>query len=162
MKSGFSLIEIVVASALLMAFAAGILAASHFELTAVDESAKLGRASFLLAEGLEAMRILRDRSWVSNIATLSSGTTYYPVFSINWKIVTVDPGPVDGVFTRAVVWEDVYRRNSDSDIVDVSSPDPKTIDPNIKKATVTVTWSTASGTTRQEVVSSYFANLFEN
>ncbi len=108
------------------------------------------------------MRILRDRGWTENIAPPLSGTPYYPVFSINWKLVVDDPGPVDGVFTRTIIFGDVYRRNSDDDIVDVSSPDEKTLDPNIKKATVTVTWKAADGTDRQETMSTYFANIFQN
>lgn len=161
-SGGFSLVEIIIACALLSAFTAGILAASNFELKAVDESAKLGRVSFLLEEGVEAMRIIRDRGWTSNIEPLAVNTAYYPVFSNNWKLVTTDPGPIGGLFTRTVTIEDVYRRNSDDDIVDVSSPDPKTVDPNIKKITVTTHWRAADGSVRQEAVSTYFANLFQN
>lgn len=162
MKEGFSMVEIIVAGALLTAFVAAILAASHFELKAVDESARLGKAAYILEEGLEAVRIMRDRSWTSNIAVFSSGTTYYPLFSINWKLQTTDPGAIDGVFTRTIILEEVYRRNSDDDIVDISSLDPKTVDPNTRKVTATVTWKAADGTSRSESISTYVANIFQN
>lgn len=162
MKAGFSVVEIIVAGALLTAFAAGIIAASHYELKAVDESAKLGKAAFLLEEGIEAVRIMRDRGWTANIADLVSSTNYYPVFSINWKLQTTDPGLIDNVFSRTVVFEDVYRKNADDDIVDISSSDPKTIDPNTRKITATVGWKAADGTSRQESLSTYVANIFQN
>lgn len=162
MRRGYSLMEIVVAVGLMMAFVSSIVAASHFELRAVDESARKGKAAFLLEEGLEAVRVLRDRGWSDNIGPLVSGATYYPVFSINWKVVAADPGPIDGLFTRTVVFDDVWRRDADSDIVDVSSGDAKTIDPNTKRVTVTVAWPGPGGAVRQESVSTYLANIFQN
>lgn len=162
MRRGYSLIEIVVAVGLVLAFVSSVVAASHFELRAVHESARRGKAAFLLEEGLEAVRILRDRGWSDNIALLVSGQTYYPVFSINWKVVSADPGPIDGLFTRTVVFGDVWRRDADSDIVDVSSGDPKTLDPGTRQVTVTVSWPGSGGAVRQESISTYLANIFQN
>jgi len=162
MRRGYSLIEIAVAIALVMAFVSSIVAASHFELKAVNESARKGKAAFLLEEGLEAVRILRDRGWSDNIGPLVSGSTYYPVFSINWKVVATDPGLIDGLFTRTVVFDDVWRRNSDSDIVDVSSGDAKTLDPNTKQVTVTVSWPGPGGAAREESIATYLTNIFQN
>lgn len=162
MRRGYSLIEIVVAVALVMTFVSSVVAASHFELRAVHESARRGKAAFLLEEGLEAVRILRDRGWSDNIAPLVSGTVYYPVFSINWKVVSADPGPIDGLFTRTVTFGDVYRRDADSDIVDVSSGDPKTLDPGTRQVMVTVSWPGPGGAAHQESIATYLANIFQN
>jgi|SRR3989344_4931450 len=162
MRGGYGLIEIVVAIALVVTFVSSIAAAAHFELRAVNESARRSQVAFLLEEGVEAVRSIRDRGWTAGIQPLVSGTVYYPVFSIQWKLVTTDPGPLDGRFTRTVVVGDIYRRDSDADIVDVSSGDPKTIDPSTKLVTVTVQWTGTGGGTQTQAIATYITDLFGN
>lgn len=161
-KRGYSLIEIVISVAILAAFFSGAIVANYFELKIVNEGVRRGRAAYLAEEGLEAARIVRDMSWSNNIAPLVSGTTYYPTFSINWKIISSDPGPIEGTYRRTVVFDDVYRKNNDDDIVDVSSLDPKYLDSSTKKITVAVSWTSSDGSAKVETISTYLADLFSN
>ncbi|PIQ69447.1 MAG: hypothetical protein COV90_01360, partial [Candidatus Tagabacteria bacterium CG11_big_fil_rev_8_21_14_0_20_41_11] len=76
-----------------------IISLSIFSLTAVsnlalkltEESARNTQASFLLEEGVEALKILRDSSWSANIAPLASGTVYYFAFTNhNWQATSTN------------------------------------------------------------------------
>lgn len=158
-KSGFGLIEIIIASAVITMVMVGVFSASQLSLRLVRNSAVEGSANFLLEEGIEAVRTIRDAGWSANIAPLISGTTYYPVFNPGvWTLTAINPGLIDSVFERTAILDDVYRRNSDDDIVDISSPDPKTLDAGTKRITVRVTW--AGG--KQIEIMAYLTNFLQN
>ena len=160
---GFALVEVVVASALISVF---LFAASNASVTAlrvVDESANKSRAVLLAEEALEAVRTLRDGSWSGEIANKTIGSTYY--LMVNGGILrlnSANPGPVDGLFTRTVKFASVYRRTSDDDIVDVSSSDPKAIDPDTRQVTTVISWRSSSGVSRSVTFSTYITNIFKN
>lgn len=165
MKRGFSIIEIVVAAALLSIALFALVGAGRLAVNILHQKTLEAEANFLLEEGVETIRILRDQGWTANIAPLVPAAVYYPAFDpipSRWRIVPSDPGLIDGLFTRTVIFNDVYRRNSDDDIIDVSSPDPKTLDPGTKKVTVTVSWTARAGHIGQKSISTYIANVFEN
>ena len=119
----------------------------------------MNRAVFLAQEGIETTRTIRDISWSGHIAPLTTGQAYYITPSNYWGIVAPNPGLIDGIFTRTVVFDSVYRRDSDKDIVDASSPDPKTIDPGTKKVTVSVSWGTQG---RKRTATTYITDLLQN
>lgn len=159
-KNGFGLIEIVVASAIVSISLFALIGASKASFQAVDKSLMQKRAEFLAEEGIEVVKILRDASWSTYIDPLISGTTYYSSFNPStntWSLSTVNPGAVDGIFTRTIVASDVYRRNSDSDIVDISSPDPKTVDSGTILVTSRITWES-----KDVEILTYVTNIFQN
>src|SRR6185436_2799608 len=88
------------------------------------------QASYLLEEGQEAARFLRDSSWSSNMASLAPGSPYYLSFSTTTSTWTVSATPslVDGMFARRLVVSSVSR-NSSSDIVTTGG----TLDPQTKR-----------------------------
>ena len=137
---GFGLLEIVVAVAIISGSLAALAEVSTLAVRITQAALAGQQAIFLAEEGIENARLARDTSWATLLA--SSGTE-----TIN-------------TFTRAVTLEDVYRRNSDDDIVPASSSDLKTLDPNTKKITVTVSWQTQKGTVNT-TLSAYLTNLFE-
>ncbi|MEK7090139.1 MAG: hypothetical protein AAB930_00975 [Patescibacteria group bacterium] len=159
-KNGFGLLEIVIAASIVSASLFALVSASHAAFQAVDKSLKQKRAELLAEEGVEAVKILRDSGWAANIDPLTSGTTYYPSFNSQtntWSLTTTNPGAIDSIFTRTIVFSDVYRRNSDQDIVDISSGDPKTIDSGTLLITSLVTWEG-----KEAKILTYITNIFQN
>jgi len=140
-----------------------IISASLFSLAAVAEiSLRLTRisrenikASFLLEEGVEAIKFLRDSGWSANIVSLTTGASYYLNFNgTSWEAASVN-SPIDGVFERSFVIEDVYRDASD-DIAESG-----VLDPDTKKVSVFVLWNTQTGTVAKSI-STYITNIFNN
>lgn len=158
---GFSLVEILVAVAVLLASFVSVL-------TAFQVAARHGRgtmehvqATALAEEGIETMTTLRDAGW-NNLSFLTIGTSYDLVFNGTAWATMQTPQMIDGFFRRTVVLDDVYRRNADKDIVASSSPDAKAIDAGTRKVTVRVSWATTTPSGGGErVMETYLMNLFE-
>ncbi len=109
-------------------------------------------AAFLLEEGAEAVRILRDNAW-SNISGLTPDVDYYPSFSGGTWILSSTPNTIDA-FTRTIKVVNVLRDNVTQDIA-VSG----TNDPGTKLVTVTVSWPEA-GTIITKTLSFYIFDIF--
>ena len=155
---GFSLVEVVVATAICLTIVLGIVAAFVGTLRVSSGSTSRVQASFLEEEGLEAVRILRDSSWSGNVASLTSGTSYYLVYdgaAVTWKATTTKQF-IDGTFDRTFVLSDVYRDASKNIVVNGG-----TLDPTIKKVTVSVAWREKNATTTHSL-STHLTNIFNN
>ncbi len=152
-NSGFGLIEVVIGAAIISISLFGMVSMFSKSIQISREVGKKVQASFLLEEGVEAVRIMRDSSW-SNISSLSNSTDYYLVFSNgSWATSTMNTF-IDGKFERKFVLSNVYRDSND----DIATSG--TLDTGIKKITVSVSWFGKNSTTT-ESVSAYLANLFE-
>ena len=145
-------IEVLIAVSII---AVSILAA----MTVAQKSVQVSRqsfhatqASFLLEEGAEAVRVLRDNAW-TNISALSAGANYYPVFSSGTWTLSLSPATI-GIFTRTISLANVNRDNSSKDI-SVSGSD----DPGTKLVTVTVSWP-EGGTTVTKTLQFYILDIF--
>lgn len=110
------------------------------------------QAAFLLEEGAEAVRIMRDDAW-SNISSLTVGTTYYPTFSGGTWLLSATPNTI-GIFTRTAIITSVNRDDSTQDIASVGTDDPKT-----KLVTLTVSWP-EGGTTVIKTLKFYIIDIF--
>lgn len=110
------------------------------------------QASFVLEEGAEAVRVLRDDAW-SNISSLAPGTNYYPTFSAGTWTLSTTPNTV-GIFTRKIAVANVNRDNTTQDISASGTNDPGT-----KLVTVTVSWL-EGGTTVTKTLQFYILNIF--
>jgi len=74
----------------------------------------------------------------------------------NWEATTTS-ALIDNVFDRTITIVDVYRRDSDDDIIASTSPDSKTLDPNTVQVTASVSWD------EDEVnATTYFTNIFND
>lgn len=140
---GSALIEVVVGAAIIAAVLIGTVAVFHYFLQSGLATTTKLQAAFLAEEGIEAARSIRDRSW-SEFDALSGGT-YHLAFGSNWQATSTEQ-LIDGTFTRTVTIEDAYRRTSDDDIVPESSLDPKAVDSETKRVSVTVSWGTTTET----------------
>ena len=157
---GIGLIEAIVALSIISAALTGaVFAHRRFVAVALQNSSRI-KAAYLAEEGIEVARYLRDTGWTAYIATLANGVAYHLVFATttaSW-IATTSVQTIDADFTRTITFEPVYRRTLDQDIVASTSPNPKSIDPNIRKVTTRVT---ATGL-RDTELSTYLSDLFEN
>ena len=163
-NKGFGLIEIVVSTALIASSLFALAAIARTALRASGEGLSATKGSYLAEEALEAVRSIRDDGWTANISPLVLGETYYPEFSSSkWELFTTSPGLIDGAFERNVVFEEVFRRTSDDNIVPADSPDDKELDEDTLKITASVSWPRAgSDATSSVELINYLTNLFED
>jgi len=155
-KLGFAVLEIVVAAGIISIVLLGILQLVSQSIQPINTSVRQAQAVFLAEEAIEVVKVLRNEGWKSNIATLTNSATYYPTISANnWTLSATDPGPINGIHTRTVVLDAVYRDGSS----DISSSG--TLDDNTKKITATITWSERNQS-RSFVISSYLTNFLDN
>lgn len=155
LSRGFGLIEAVAGISLVSIFIFSLMLASQLSQKIVGESVKNIQVSFLLEEGADAIKILRDTGWSSSIGNLPAGTSYY--FSYNGTTWTSTDSNVyiDGIFERKFKLDNVYRDAND----DIASSG--TLDSGTKKATVSVSWLGRTGTTTKSA-SFYLTDLFSN
>ena len=148
------MVEILVAASIITVSVLAVMGVAQKSITLSRQSLHASQASFLLEEGAEAIRTLRDDAW-SNVSSLSVGTNYYPLFTAatsQWTLSTTLN--TVGIFTRTVSVANVKRDNTTSDISSVGTDDPGT-----KLFTVNVTWQ-EGGTTITKTLSFYITNLF--
>jgi len=158
-KQGIGLIEIVVGVGIISISLIGIVVAFALHFRAANVNTEKIQEQYLLEEGVEALRYLRNVSWNSNIAPLSTSTTYHlPFIGTTWEATTTATTTLE-TFTLTFVFSDVFRRTVDDDIVASTSPDTKYLDTNIKHVTMSVLNMTRNEETSVET---YLANLFNN
>jgi prepilin-type N-terminal cleavage/methylation domain-containing protein len=153
---GFALVEVLVASAIILLFISALSGAYSLYIRTAFSNLRKVQAALLSEEGIEVVKTLRDSSWATNIAPLSSSTPYHITFSSGaWKATTTKIY-VDGIFDRTFTVGDVYR-DSLSDITSSGG----TYDPNTRVVTVSVAWQNHGATTTKSIAT-YIANLFVN
>src|SRR3989344_3633729 len=121
---GFMLIEVVVFSAIVALSVVAFTAVAQKSIYLSRQALRGAQAAFLLEEGAEVARLVRDEDW-ENIAGLDAETDYYPLFADNAWTLSVSPSVV-GIFTRKVNTESVNRDPSNDDIAETGTPDPGT------------------------------------
>ena len=138
MSRGLTLVEVVIASAIILAAVVALLGVHSLYLKTALENAQTVKATYLAEGGLEEIRYLRDDSWSANILNLTSTATYFDNFQ------------------RTITLGAVYRDNND-DIISSGG----TLDPNTKLVTAAVSWLKAGATTTKSI-STYLTNIYEN
>lgn len=151
-NAGMGVLEIVIAvaitSLLLATLFQGVILTSRL----VQRSFTEERAIYLAEEAMEAVRALRTKGWSTDIANKTTGTTYYLTEAGNqWALTTTNPGTIDTLYTRTIVFAAVNRNSSDN----ISTTG--TNDPDTRKVTVTVTWMERNQQ-RQVTIQTYITN----
>ena len=157
-NKGFGIIEVVVAVAII---AGSLFALANAALIAgrlVDESVHKEQAAFLLEEGFEVIKIIRDGSW-SSIASTPLDTPQHFIFSGGVWQLTLTPQTIDGRFTRTATFSSLFRDNITDNIVLLGCSDC-TEDTNARRVIIDVTWD-ERGAARTIEANSYVTNLFE-
>ncbi len=133
-EKGFSVIEVLIASAIVVIAFSSILGLISFLLGTARINHDSFRAQNLIRSTAEEIRSFRDNTeWdVDGVGSLALGTDYYPeMISGEWTLVSGREEKQD--MTRWVVFYEV-NRNSDGDIVLSGG----SVDPDTLKAVVTV------------------------
>ncbi len=149
---GFMAVEILVAVSIITVSILATMAVAQKSVYVSRQAFHTTQATFLLEEGAEAVRILRDNGWV-NISSLAVGTNYYPTFSGGaWTLSSI-ANTVE-IFTRAVSVASVNRDNTTKDISTIGTNDPGT-----KLITIIVSWP-EGGVTVSKTLQFYIMDIF--
>ena len=155
MSIGIGLIEAVAGISIVSIFIFSLMLATQLSQKIVGESVRNIQASFLLEEGVDAVKIFRDTSWSSGIGNLVAGQNYFFSYNGTTWISANSNVYVDEIFERKFVLNNVYRDAND----DIAPSG--TLDSGTKKATVSVSWRGRTGTTTKSA-SFYLTDLFSN
>ncbi|MEK7227871.1 MAG: hypothetical protein AAB681_00765 [Patescibacteria group bacterium] len=144
-QSGFFLVEVVVATALVATIIIFMLGLVQDIVKVSQASLERTQASYLLEEGEEAVKTIRDDAW-TNISSINNGVNQYLAWNgTKWTFSSTD-SPI-GQFSRVVVFDSVYRDAND----DITTSGG-TVDTRTRKITVTVSWNTTTGTKTESLV----------
>ena len=150
-QKGAVLVEVLVAVSIMTIVFMQLSGVAARTLAFSYQALKTSEASFLLEEGAEATKTIRDADW-NTIASVTFGAPYYFSFANGMWTLSSTNTPIDG-FTRTVTFSKVYR-DSNADIASSGTFDPGTL-----LATVSVSWKNGSATATK-TISMYIANIF--
>ncbi|MEK7088992.1 MAG: hypothetical protein AAB913_02590 [Patescibacteria group bacterium] len=150
---GFMIIEVVIVASIIIVSILTAMSVTQKAIYVSRQALHTSQAAFLLEEGAETVRIIRDNAW-SNISALNVGTDYYSVFSGSWTL-SATPSTV-GIFTRTINIANVNRDASTEDITSSGVNDTGT-----KLITITVSW-TEGGIVVNKTLSFYIMNIFSS
>ena len=156
-NSGLGLLEAVIAIAVISIALAGLVGLFRSYAAFAGDARAATKAAFLVEEGQELMRTLRDESWSAHIASLSSDTDYYVSFDGTSIMVNTTPAYIDGEFDRVVTLADVYRDGGGA----ISDAENGSLDAGTRRITVSVARQGRAGTTTR-AASTYLTDLFGN
>jgi hypothetical protein len=154
-KKGISIVEVVIASAIISLSMISITNVYGNFLTLSLANTEKVQAVLLLDEGVEAIKTMRNYAW-STVASSTVGTTYYLTWQNSRWQSTTTPNIVDNKFIRTFTIADVYRDASTLNIVNsggVLNNDSKVIN-------LDVSWN-YKGATSSKQISFYIFNLYE-
>lgn len=155
---GFSLVEVVVGSAVLGVVFVSLISTYGTYIRASAQNASTIKTTYLIEEGIEAVKTMRDRGWTANINSLTVNTPYYFDFTSSFWKSTTTAEIIDVSYRRSFVLAPVYR-DGNSDIVTSGG----TLDADAKKVSVTVVFSTGTTTaSTTKTMSAYLTNIFKN
>ena len=173
-QKGAGVVEAVVGLAIFAFFLTTIIGSFVLFMRAnIDNTGKI-QASFLLEEGLEALRWTRDNDWTSfNDLTPPTNTA-----SIKTYVVDANPGGItvleqsgnnaeitlDNItFVRTFAIHDICRHLGTKEALDLVAPcsAPQEEDSETKRVIMTVEWQNAAGTEDySKTLEAYLANIF--
>ncbi len=155
-NTGVSLIEVVIATSIIVAAFLTLLSVYNVYLSRTKTNIQNLKSVYLAEEGVEGVKFLRDQSWDTNIATLTTNTPYYLEFNTGmWKSTATNTF-IDQLYERKFVLQNVNRDATD----DITSTGG-TLDPDTKLLILSVSWSYKGATTTKSI-STYITNIFDN
>lgn len=154
-KKGSGLVEVLVATSIILLVVVGLTYTHMLYLRVSLGNIKQIKAAFLLEEGSEALKLLRDLSYTDNFGSISGGEEKTLLWNGSMWQLGAGNTLIDG-FERKIIFGSVMRDNF-SDQISASG----TVDPDTLKATIYVSWRTNEATTTQSVVT-YISNIYDN
>jgi type II secretory pathway pseudopilin PulG len=148
-SAGFSLIELLLAGAIFVIFATGIVEVLLSGLAADRLGEETTIATEYAAEGMEALRSLKAKNFDELSIAAATGIARV---SGNW--ILSDADNTFGKYTRIIVIEEV-RRGADGNIDENGG----TTDPDTKKVTVTVAWNVTPTRTNSVILNTFLTRF---
>lgn len=156
-KKGFGLVEVVIAAGIISVVIGALITTTNTFFTSSRSTTSNVKAGYLLEEGVEAIKLLRDRGYTTYIGGLSNNVSYYFYWNGALWTSTTTAVTIDSVFYRTFTLGPAYR-DGNSDLASSGS-----LDTNTRKATITVAWFDASqNSTTTKSLATYITNLFDN
>lgn len=159
-KKGFTILEVIIGAGIILLITTGLLSTYVLYLQASGANTQSIQAAFLLEEGVEGVKAIRDAGWTSNIVPLSTGVSYYLTWNVassTWQLTTTSTS-TDG-FIRQIILSSAYR-DANSNLVSSSTPGAIN-DSGTRLVTVSAQWS-YRGVATTRSVSTYISNIFNN
>lgn len=147
-KRAFSLLEVILASAIFVIFASGAIVAILGGLNLNRLGSEYTIANQYAAEGIEAARSIKNQAFANLVNTMGTGITKTGGV---WTFSGANN--VSDKFTRVISIADVYRDASGNIVASGG-----TLDTSSKKATSTVSWNFSPGKNNSIDSISYFTN----
>lgn len=132
---GLSIVEIIIASAIIAVCITGIVGAIQIYLKIVHQNAREAQAVLLLDETSEALQYLRDQSYDTYIFQPVLNTTHTIMWNGTGYELSTSTILLPYDMTRTVSFQEI-RRDSSDDIVSSGG----TVDPDTRKAVITISW----------------------
>lgn len=154
--AGVSVIEILIVVLVITLCLIGLVALANFSLLASQSYKNTVIAESLARGEIEAVRNFRDgTTWVANgLGTVFLESAYHLAKTADnppkWQLISGQES--SGIFSRQVIFSSVSRDDNDNIVTSGG-----TIDPETKKAAVTVSWQ-ERGRSHQVVLTTYFTN----
>ncbi len=153
-SAGTGLVEVVIASAILGTVIVSVISV-YLSLARISlQNTEKVQSTFLLEEGTEAVRLIRDTSW-TGISSAALNTDYHLRWQGGTWVATTAPQAIDE-FTRTIRYSSVSRDGSFNIL-----PSGGVNDSGTRKATVSVSWTGQAGTTSRSV-DMYIFNTFND
>lgn len=154
-KKGISIVEVVIASAIISVSMISITNVYGNFLTLSLANTEKVQAVFLLDEGVEAIKTMRNFAW-SSVASSTPDTDYYLTWQNSRWQSTTTPVFVDNKFIRKFTVSDVYRDPATLNIVTSGG----ILNNDSKIVNLDVSWG-YKGATSTKQLSFYIFNLYE-
>lgn len=152
-NKGITIIEILISVAVMVSFMGSLYLALVLYIKIATAGPMHTSAVFLMDEGMEAVRTIRNESW-TNIEDLGNNIPYWLFFDNNtWKATTTEQ-IVDGKFSVYFILEEA-NRDGDGKISNVG-----TVCSDTRKVIVFTEWEGLLGSSSVDV-SGYVINIFE-
>lgn len=154
-QAGGLTVEILVVAAIIALALVGLSSLVSFSLDALHVSGQNIQAGALAQEEMEALRSFRDGAvWANGLGSAAVGTDYYLQKTADnppqWQLVQGQETVSN--FTRKIIFFEVQR-----DVIGNIVESYGVVDPETKKASVTVAWSDKNGP-HQISLDTYFTN----
>lgn len=153
-SQGFGLVEVIIGASIIALAIVGMTQASQYGLQASKRVSDEQRAGFLLSEGAEAARLIRDDGF-STLSSLTASTSYYLYYNNTtnkWQ-ATSTRQVIDSIFYRTFAVWPVYRDSND----DITT-NGGTLDAGTLLIRISVAWKNfnATSTKSQDI---YLTNI---
>lgn len=153
---GISIVEIIIAAAIISISVVGIVGAIQVYLKIVYQNTRESQAVLLLDETAEALQYMRDMSFATHIADADLNEEYTILWNGSGYDFATSTITLPYDMTRTVVFENISRDGSDQIVVSGGTQDVDT-----KKAIITIAWP-YKGETQTLVSELLIHNIYDN